>query len=204
MTSSSLRSLEYWVDFRANMTNERQINRNGFFPIMNLSCLLLLTTDLNWLCLRTKWTGKPQEGQMTPLQRSTERVFGPRPCSQDHTTKLRADPLNPERGMAFVWSEGKHFTKVLGWRKTWQDCRWDSTPARGATESIFSASDVCQRNGRKPKGRRPMRWWESATSSWLPMLGKESASVVTSDALIPLFNRTSRVLVLPIQYRALP
>lgn len=79
------------------MTNERQINRNGFFPIMNLSCLLLLTTDLNWLCLRTKWTGKPQEGQMTPLQRSTERVFGPRPCSQDHTTKLRADPLTPER-----------------------------------------------------------------------------------------------------------
>lgn len=58
---------------------------------------------------------------MTPLQRSMERVLAPRPCSQDHTGKLRTDVLTPKRGMVFVWSEGKHFTEVLGQRKTWQD-----------------------------------------------------------------------------------
>lgn len=44
-------------------------------------CFLLLAMCLCWLCVQTKWAGRPQDGHC--LQWSMEHVFRPRPCSQD-------------------------------------------------------------------------------------------------------------------------
>lgn len=76
------------------MTNERQINRNGFFPTMNLSCLLLLTTDLNWLSEdKVDWetTGRPNDSSATVHGACLRaKTLFPRP---HHQTESRpADP----------------------------------------------------------------------------------------------------------------